>query len=404
MKDLTIGFIPLVDCAVLVAAHEKGFASARGLSLHLKKERAWATIRDKLNLGHLDAAHLLAGMPIAASLGIGQVQVPIIAPFLMSLNGNAITVSKELSHDIEVQAQGDLRDPAVSGAALKAVVAKRKAPLTFAVVYPFSCHNYALRYWLASAGIDPDRDMRLVVIPPPLIAESLMAGQIDGFCVGEPWSSLAVDMGIASIIVANAQLWRWGPEKVLGIRADMADAQPEMVKALILALYEAAAWCDEPNNHLELAQLLSRPGYVNVPAPIIMRALSGSLILEPGGEAVDIPNFMVFHRQAANFPWRSHALWLYSQMIRWGQIDHSLAGESAVRACFRSDMYRHAVADIKPAPILPGASEKVEGALAQPTLAGASGPPLVLGPDNFFDNRPFDPDDINGYLSSFPML
>ncbi|MEM1018972.1 MAG: CmpA/NrtA family ABC transporter substrate-binding protein [Sphingomonadales bacterium] len=402
--ELSLGFIPLVDCSILVAAHEKGFASAEGLSLALHKERNWATIRDKLNLGHFDAAHMLAGMPVSASLGIGQVQVDTIAPFVMNLNGNAITVSSDVYTAMGDAADGDLSEPAHSGAALKKVIDAYEAPLTFAMVYPFSCHNYELRYWLAAAGIDPDRDVRIVVIPPSLIAESMRAGQIDGFCVGEPWNSLAVDMGLAHIVVPKSAFWRQGPEKVLGTTAAWADAHPKTLNALLKALYKAAQWCDESANHAELAQLLTQPHYLDVPALIILRALSGDLAFGPDEAQRHVENFLIFHRQAANFPWRSQALWLYSQMVRWGQADYSKVGEDIARSCFRPDIYRNALSGLTPPPILPGASEKVEGALFDPTPAGAKGRPLVLGPDNFFDERPFDPDDLQGYLASFPTL
>lgn len=403
-RELTIGFIPLVDCAVLVAAKEKGFASAHGLELTLKRERSWATVRDKLNLGHFDGAHMLAGMPIAASLGIGQVKVETETPFVMSLNGNAITVSTQVYHDMQSAMDADLSDPKHSGAALRHVIEHRSDPLTFAVVYPFSCHNYELRYWLAAAGIDPDRDVRIVVIPPSLIAESMRAGQIDGFCVGEPWNSLAVEMGLARVVLAKAQFWQWGPEKVYGVTRKWRKAHPNTLTSMIRALYDAAGWCDDPINHAELADMLSQPHYVGVPAKIVSRALTGDMVMAHGLAAQPIENFMVFHKQAANFPWKSQALWLYSQMVRWGQTDHKEQNEAQVRRCFQPGTYRHALSAMTPPPILPGASEKVEGALNAPTLAGAKGRPLVLGPDTFFDKRPFDPDDIAGYLAAFPKL
>ncbi|MEM9877919.1 MAG: CmpA/NrtA family ABC transporter substrate-binding protein [Pseudomonadota bacterium] len=403
MTNLTIGFIPLVDCAVLVSAYEKGFAADEGLTITLERERAWAAMRDKLNLGHLQAAHMLAAMPVAASLGIGQVQVPTIAPFVMSMNGNAITVSNDLFARMQGAADGDLQDPKISGMALKQVIKASSEPLTFAVVYPFSCHNYELRYWLGAAGINPDEDVRLVVIPPSLVAESLSAGQIDGFVAGEPWNSLAVDKGVASIVLTKAQLWRWGPEKVIGMRQDWAEANPETVAALIKALYHAAQWCDNPANHAELAAILAQPHYIGVAEPLIANVLAGTLRLNGAAQPTQIENFIAFHKQAANFPWRSQSLWLYSQMVRWKQIKHSGDAEDIARRCFRPDIYRQAMADITPVPILPGASEKVEGALAHATPAGASGAPLFLGPDTFFDNKPFDPDDVSGYLSSFSV-
>ncbi|RME66800.1 MAG: nitrate transporter, partial [Alphaproteobacteria bacterium] len=376
---LTIGFIPLVDCAVLAVAREQGFAAREGLDLTLRPERSWATIRDRLNIGEFDAAHMLAGMPIAASLGIAQAKVATIAPFSLNLNGNAITLSNALYGAMQDAAQeADLSQPAASGAALAAVIAARrrlgKEPLTLAVVYPFSCHNYEMRYWLAAAGIDPDADVRLIVIPPPLMAESLAQGQIDGFCVGEPWNSLAVERSIARIVTTKADIWRSGPEKVLGLRADWAQRNPRTLAALIRALYHAAAWAERPENRTALAEMLARPQYVGAPPSIIARALSGRLVPIKWGAPIALDNFLVLHKQAANFPWRSQALWLYSQMVRWRQTRYSPEGAAVARACFRPDLYRQALADVTPRPVLPGASAKVEGALETPRHVGAAFP------------------------------
>src|SRR6266436_4120422 len=221
-----LGFITLLDCASLVVAAERGFAAEEDLELALVRETSWANIRDRVVIGHFDAAHMLGPMTVASTLGIGHIKVPVIAPFALGLGGNAITVSLQLWEQMEGEGAAAGGPPVDHGVALKRVVTKRekarREPLTFAMVYPFSCHNYELRYWLAAAGIHPDRDVRLVVIPPPFLVDALRAGQIDGFCVGEPWNSVAVDAGVGAIVAPTTAIWPYSPEKVLGCRLEWA--------------------------------------------------------------------------------------------------------------------------------------------------------------------------------------
>ncbi|MEN3977064.1 CmpA/NrtA family ABC transporter substrate-binding protein [Emcibacter sp. SYSU 3D8] len=406
LRTVRIGFIPLVDCATLVVAAEKGFDRREGLALQLVKETSWANIRDRVNLGHFDCAHMLAGMPIASSMGIGHIKVPTIAPFLLGLNGNAVTVSLPLYQQIRgTGVQGD--DPASLGRALRQVVDERRRaglePLTFAMVFPFSCHNYELRYWMAAAGIDPDRDIRLVVIPPPLMVDSLEAGHIDGFCVGEPWNSLAVDAGIGRLLLTKAALWNMGVEKVLGVRADWADDNRPVLESLIRALYRAAQWADDPANRDELADMLAQPAYLGVSSKIIRRSLSGDILVQAGQPPVHVDDFIVFNRQAANFPWVSQAVWIYTQMVRWGQAEASSESETAARRCFRPDIYRTALRNSDLAVSLPSMNAKLEGALAGEIPVGSVDGKLTLGPDRFFDGGVFDPDDPEGYLHRFAI-
>lgn len=400
------GFIPLVDCAVLVAAVECGFAKAEGIDLLLSREASWASIRDKVNLGHLDCAQMLAGMPIAASLGIGHVKVPTIAACALGLNGNAVTVATSL-YDRMVDAAGlsGTEGPAGTIAALRRVIEDGKTrgepPLTFGMVFPFSCHNYELRYWMAAGGIDPDTDVRLVVIPPPLMVESLRAGHIHGFCVGEPWNSLAVSAGIGRIVTTKADIWHMSPEKVLGAQASWAAAHPETLAALIRAIDKAARWCDRPENHADLAAFLSLQRYTGIASDILQRSLSGRIRLGSDGPTRDVTDFILFHRNAANFPWTSQALWIYSQMVRWGQIEAGAGAEAIVRRVFRPDLYRAALGSQEVA--IPGANAKLEGSLIDPEHVGVTSGRLRLGPDQFFDGRVFDPDDIAGYLAAFDI-
>ncbi|WP_413992877.1 CmpA/NrtA family ABC transporter substrate-binding protein [Labrys okinawensis] len=402
-SELTLGFIPLVDAAPLLVARDKGFAIEEGLNLTLMRETSWANIRDRVMLGHFDAAHMLGPMPIASALGIGHVEVPMIVPFSLSLGGNAITLSPAVFAGMQHHGASLDSNPATIGAALARLVIQLRQEgrpaLTLAVVHPFSGHNYELRYWLASAGIDPDRDVRLIVLPPPFMVDAMLERQIDGFCVGEPWNSMAVDAGAGVICVSKSALWRQGPEKVLGFRSDFADRSPTVLKALLRALYKAAQWAGDPANQAELAGLLSLPANLGIPAGIIARALGGAMVRRQGDDARAVPDFLVFHDHAANFPWQSHALWFYSQMVRWGQTHFSPEFAARVRGVYRPDLYRAALADS--GIDLPRASAKVEGALVRATPVASRNGTMTLGPDGFFDGRLFDPDQLEAYIRSF---
>jgi two-component system, oxyanion-binding sensor len=347
---LVIGFIPLLDCASLIVAAERGFAAEEGLDLRLVRETSWANIRDRVIVGHFDAAHMLAPMTIASTLGIGHVKCPFIAPISLGLGGNAITVSLPLWEEMALQGAvaGDFT-PRQAAALKRVIVARERAklePLTFGMVYPFSCHNYELRYWLATAGIDPDRDVRLVVIPPPFLADALRVGQIDGFCVGEPWNSVAVDAGVGTIVTPTTALWPSSPEKVLGLRAEWAPRYPEQLSGLLRALYRAAVWTERPENHAEVAKLLALPGYVGVSASLLHRALAGRLVVRPGADPTRVPDFFVPAAHAATFPRVSHAVWIYEQMVRWRQLESLPDHAAAARATYRPDLYRAAVGDL----------------------------------------------------------
>ena len=388
LPTITLGFIPLTDCAVLAVARERGFAVREGIDLRLSREVSWANIRDKVALGHLHGAQMLAGMPIATTLGINQIPMPMQVPFCLNRNGNAITVSNTL-HD--AMAQGDgfpaWDDVAAAGRALHRVIAQRqaegRAPLTFGMVYPFSCHNYELRYWMAASGIDPDNDVRLVVVPPPLMVDSLRDGHIDGFCVGEPWSSVAVEANLGRIIVSKAKLWRHGMEKVVGVPKVWASQNGAVLAALIRALDRAAAWADDPVNCHELATLLAAPEYLGMPEGVVARALCGEILTGSGLEHRAVADFLVLHRNGANLPSVEHALWIYSQMVRWRQAVRRPGDEALIRSIFRPDVYRAALA----------------GAAWEPDTMADS--PEIEASDelDLFDHRPFDPTNIDAYLA-----
>ena len=328
---LRLGFIPLVDCAALAVADAFGLFEAEGLAVTLVREASWATIRDKVQARLLDGAHMLGPMPLASSLGAGGERSPMIAPIALNLNGGAISVSHALAERMR-----GLDLPAMSARprtaqALKGVVEERRrigAPLlTFAAVFPYSLHAYVLRHWLAEAGLDPDRDIRLVITPPPRMTAQLRSGEIDGFCVGAPWNAVAEADGSGEILVRIRDLWPRKPDKVLGVPAVFAEREPEALQALLRVLIKAAAWADEPQNRPALARLLAQPQYVGQPEPILAKSL------------VEAPGALVFHAGAANLPSLEEAAWLLGQMRRWGQIGEDVDTAAAAAAVYRPDLY-----------------------------------------------------------------
>ena len=270
------------------------------------------------------------------------------------------------------------------------------------MVFPFSGHNYELRYWLAASGIDPDRDLRLVVLPPPFIAEALQAGHIDGFCVGEPWNSLAVERAGGVIVATKAALWRNGPEKVLGVQTAFAEREPDAAGgagARPLARNRLGGRPGEPFR-------AGRPaGAIRPASPRRRRSSCGRSRARSspraGRPADAIEDFIVFHRRSANFPWQSHALWFYSQMVRWGQTEYSSERARTAAAVYRPDIYRTALADV--GVDFPLANIKIEGALAAESPVPSRQGETTIGPDPFFDGLRFDPGDLEGYLRQMPI-
>ncbi|MER9328497.1 CmpA/NrtA family ABC transporter substrate-binding protein [Mesorhizobium sp. M0488] len=398
--QITAGFMPLFDSAVLVAAGELGFAAREGVDLTLHRETSWANIRDRIAIGHFHLAHMLGPMPLACNLGLTPLASETIVPFSLGLGGNCVTISNAVWAGMAAHgAEPDL-DPARAGAALGAFIRERATagndPLRFAVVHPHSGHNYELRYWLAACGIDPTREIEIVIVPPPFMADALAAGRIDGYCVGEPWNSASVAAGTGHIVTVKARLWRNSPEKVIGVRKAWTDENPDALAALLRALHHSARWCQDPANHGELADVMAQPGFLGLPPAVQMPILTGHLRLGGGAERT-IDDFFLPFDKAANFPWKSHALWFYTQMVRWGHVAHTPDNLAIARDCYRPDLYRSALKPLGVA--LPGANSKVEGALASATPVGSAGASLVLGPDGFFDGQTFDPDEIDAYIA-----
>jgi len=376
---LRIGFIPLVDAAALIVAADKGFTAAEGLDVTLVREVSWSNVRDKLNIGLFDAAHLLAPVAIASSLGLGHVKVPIVAPFNLGLNGNAITVSPALYADLMDEIDGDRFDPMATSRALARVVAKRRArgaePLTFGMTFPFSTHNYQLRFWMAAGGVDPDEDVQLVVLPPPYMVDSLANGHVDAFCVGAPWNSIAVDLGIGHILHFVADILLSAVEKVLAVRQNWSEKHPDVVAALVRAHLRAAEFIEDPQNRSEVAHILAQPERIGVDANVVQRTLDGRLKIAPDGAMRESRRYLLVGREAAARPDPAQAAWLYAQMVRWGQAPFKPDALKAAMAVFRPDLYDAA--------------------------SGRSAGPA--NPIGAFAGPPFDSNDVPGHLAAFKI-
>jgi two-component system, oxyanion-binding sensor len=366
LTPVKAGFIPLVDAAALIVAADRGFATEEGIRLELVREVSWANVRDRLMLGQFDAAHILAPLAIAATLGRDYAKVEMTAPLALGLNGNAVVVSADLHAAIAVATTGSMSDPAATAAALARVVAARRKdgaePLVFGMVFPFSSHNYQLRYWMAAAGIDPDRDVRLVVLPPPYMADALAKGQLHGFCVGAPWASVAASQGSGHVLHFGVELVARCPEKVLAVRSNWAAENAHTMQRLVRACARAAAWCAVPENRQELSRILSAPERLGVEPATITRILDGRLVVAPDGNTRAHGQFFILDGGAALRPDPRHALWLYAQMVRWRQIDHSAAAAAAAARVYRPDLFDAALTS------LDGVAEDGIGAFAGPSF------------------------------------
>lgn len=341
-QDLRIGFLPLTDCAVLVAALERGFFEKYGLHVTLQREVSWANIRDRVAFGELDAAHMLAPMPLAATLGIDGLGVPMQAAFSLGLNGSAITLASQLMDDMRVLFPQHLYASPLRANGLKALLDVQPGrKLVFASVYPFSQHHYLLRAWLQDGGLDLERDVEIQVIPPSQMVSALAEGKIDGYCAGEPWNQVAVQRGIGQVAVSSYELWNNGPEKVLGVTQAWAEANPETHINLLCALLEAANWLEHHHNRARIAELLAHPEYLDMAVEWISAPLLGCYRYAPTEPERFLPDFNVFARYAANFPWHSHGAYFLSQMQAAGQLNRALPDPDALlNRVYRTDLYR----------------------------------------------------------------
>ncbi len=399
---LKLGFIPLTDCAPLVVAHELGFFRHYGLDVTLSRENSWANIRDKVGMGLLDGAHMLAGIPIAASLGLGSPKMPMLTALGLNLNGNAITVSQALFARMLAADPIAAATPATSAKALQRVIeldkTAGKPQLTFAMVYPVSSHHYLIRHWLASAGIDPNEDIRLIVIPPPQMVNYLRASTIDGYCVGEPWNTLAVQQGLGRMVITSHAIWNNHPEKVFGVSAAWAEQYPHTHQAVLRALLEACRWLDQPTNRLAAVKLLTQNRYVDTPAATLATAMTGTLQYTADQPPVPLADFNVFYRYAATFPWRSHAVLTIAQMYRWGQLAEALDIQAVAEQVYRPELYRQAAGALGlPYPII---DYKPEGVHATAWTLTEATQPIEMGPDLCLAGLRYTPNALMRYLKS----
>ncbi|MEO1206038.1 MAG: CmpA/NrtA family ABC transporter substrate-binding protein [Pseudomonadota bacterium] len=410
--ELKFGFIKLTDMAPLAVAKELGYFEDEGLFVTLEPQANWKVLLDRVITGELDGAHMLAGQPLAATIGFGT-KADIITPFSMDLNGNGITVSNDvwalMKPHIPKMEDGRPQHP-IQASALKKVVDQYKAdgkPFKMGMVFPVSTHNYELRYWLASGGMNPGyysadniqgqitADVLLSVTPPPQMPATLEAGTIYGYCVGEPWNQQAVFKGIGVPVITDYEIWKNNPEKVFGITKEFAEKYPNTTLALTKALIRAGKWLDEDNNanRLEAVKMLAKSEYVGADEEVIANSMTGTFEYEKGDKR-SVPDFNVFYRYFATYPFYSDAVWYLTQMRRWGQITETKPDswyDEVAKKVYRPDIYMKAAEML----IAEGQVKKEDFPFG---TDGYKDPQ-----SEFIDNITFDGRKPNAYIDSFPV-
>jgi len=389
-SDFRIGVLRLTDAAPLIIARELGYFAREGLDVSLSIEPSWANIADKLSYGLLDGAMMLPPLALALQLGLSGGGGPeaVIVPAAMSLNGNTITLAERWASAVLGNNLGSNGTVSAAETARRfcAVVRRRRVKPVLGVVHTFSTHNLLLRYWLATGGIDPDHEVSFTVVPPAETVDAVAAGRIDGFCAGAPWGEVAARAGLGRAVATSHSIWNNGAEKVFAVRRALAAHRPDQLQAALRALLRAAAYCDLPEHAPSIAALLSQENYLGLPAEIILTSLPGAAARRREARHADA-DISVFFANAANFPWRSHALWFLGEMRRWGYV---AAGADLEAACgiFRPDLYTQAARSVG-VPV-PAATVKSEGCHAESWLLPASPAPIPMGPDRFLDGALFD--------------
>ncbi|MGZ3305345.1 MAG: ABC transporter substrate-binding protein [Asticcacaulis sp.] len=378
MTDIKIGFSPLNDAALIILADALGFYDSEGLSVTLSREANWSNIRDKLSYGMLDAAHILAPMPFAAALGLGPSMGRIIAPMALGANGNSVLVSAAL----KARLSDDGTTPRTllgSAKMLAREVDRRRAAgegrLVFAVPFTWSPHHFVLRHWVAAAGLDPERQIQWVVLPPSRMADMVRDKVIDGFCAGSPWPQTAQLDGYGEILFSDPDYWTLKPEKVLGVRAPWAEQNPDALQSLLRALMRAGLWAADPANGQDLIRILARRAYVGAR----WRAIETSLAEGGSGLCLD--------PQTATFPWISHAKWFLGQLVKWGMLTPDHDFDQLARHVYRPDLWREAAASLGLS--RPLSDEKTEGGQPEPWLLPAEPEPILMPPSALFDGGVF---------------
>ena len=383
---LPVGFIPLVDAAPLIVASEMGFDQEEGLSLELVRAASWSSLRDMLVFGRVDAAHLLSPVPVAMALGLGGVSSQISALLVLSVNGNVVGVSRDLAKRLPSPRRDGSEFEARSVGQRLVAAANRR--LTIGVPFPFSMHAELLYYWLSASGLPAPQAVNIRTVPPPMMADALEAGEIDAFCVGEPWGSQTIERGLGELILPGSAIWSFAPEKVLAVRSHWADDEPDLTARLMRSIWKACRWLGQGGVRTTAAELLADSRYLDLPSEVIDRGLSGQLVVTPTGDTKRFPGFLEFYDGAANFPWKSQAAWMGNQIAGRLGLDRAQAMDKA-RGVFRSELYRRYLGEA--GAILPGASEKVEGGISAKTGVASEHGRLILAENRFFDSRIFDP-------------
>ena len=400
--DIKLGYIPLTDCAPVAVAKEKGFFDEQGLNVSLSREHSWASIRDKVGLGVLDGAQMLASMPVAARLGVAGPRLDMVTGFVLDLNGNAITLSKRLYSAVVATDPDAGFSPLAASKALNLVIranAQNKRPkFRFGVVFPVSTQNYELRYWLGCGVTNPDLDVEIVVIPPPDMVDHLQSGDIDGYCVGEPWNTVAVRAGLGHVVATKYELWNNSPEKVFAVARTWSETYPGTHRAIIRALMKACAWLDQSENRLIAAEILTKCGYIDQDLETVALSLCGISQRHPDRPPEDAPDFHVFNRYSANFPWLNQAEWFIAEMYRWGQLKNPVSISCIAEEVYLPELYREVAVEFGvPCPAI---NRKTEGNLSPQMLQNFT---PHLGPNQFIDGKRFDVGKVLRYLEQHEL-
>jgi nitrate/nitrite transport system substrate-binding protein len=371
-KTIRFGIIALTDCSSIVMAHELGYFKQFGIDSVISKEASWAVIRDKLSIGENQATHMLLGMPFASTMGLaGSPVKPMVIPWLLNRNGQAITLNNKLKQ-AGVKTAKDVRP----------LAEKAKAsgePLAFAMTFPPGTHAMWIRYWLASGGIHPDRDVTLITIPPPQMVANMKVDKMDGFCVGEPWNNRAIVDGIGYTVITTQQMWPDHPEKVCAFTEEFATKNPKTVKAILKALHLASVHLDKLDNRAKAAEIVSRPTYINCPPEIILQRLLGNYDYGDGRKEQD-KHYMTFSDRDTNYPQPAYGKWWISQFRRWGMVKGTPDYSGMTRRVLRPDIYTEAMKEM-------GITKKV----------------VEVQKFTFWDGVTFDAGDPEKYATSFPI-
>lgn len=375
MSDIVLncGYVPLVDCAPLVIAKDLGFAAEEGLILNLVAQPSWSALRDMLALGHLDAAHMLSPMPVAMSIGLGGLLARVDTLMVLSVNGTVFGVSNAVAADLGEVQFGDAQG------LLAALAARRSGALRIGVPFHYSMHRLLLSYWTSTVE---NLDVEEITVPPPRMADAVADGFVDAFWVGEPWGSVAVQQDVGRLMITGKDVWKFAPEKVLAVRHDWAESNEDAARRLMRAVFRASAWLDACNNRTLAVEILARSEHLSMSPDLIDPAMSGQITPRLNHAPEHVAHFMQFHKHAASFPWRSQAAWIARQ------LGADAADIQKAKTCFRSDLYRRNLSGI--GADMPGASEKIEGALQFETAVASTKGHMILAQDAFFDGRTFD--------------